>query len=328
MRPLVRMVAMMIVAPATALSEPTGPARVVDGDTMEISGQRIRLYGIDTPEAKQTCQREGVTWLCGAEATKTLKELIGSSDVSCTKRDQDRYGRIVAVCHTKGRDLNAAMVLSGMAVAYRKYSTDYVVQEARAKAARRGLWAGQFVPPWNWRRGKRLASEANTANDDNPNGCRIKGNIGSKGDRIYHMPGGRWYDRTVITASKGEQWFCSEDEAKAAGGGGPRCPRSRRLGRTLGSHQLRWSLPRRAARSDGRARRVETPASVAGIPVVSRQGVRATDKQRLDAIDAASLRGPSPLSYARNGSRLKIVRILLKDFYRDHKIKKAPKCDI
>ncbi len=217
MRPLVRMVAMMIVAPATALSEPTGPARVVDGDTMEISGQRIRLYGIDTPEAKQTCQREGVTWLCGAEATKTLKELIGSSDVSCTKRDQDRYGRIVAVCHTKGRDLNAAMVLSGMAVAYRKYSTDYVVQEARAKAARRGLWAGQFVPPWNWRRGKRLASEANTANDDNPNGCRIKGNIGSKGDRIYHMPGGRWYDRTVITASKGEQWFCSEDEAKAAG---------------------------------------------------------------------------------------------------------------
>ncbi len=217
MRPLVRMVAMMIVAPATALSEPTGPARVVDGDTMEISGQRIRLYGIDTPEAKQTCQREGVTWLCGAEATKTLKELIGSSDVSCTKRDQDRYGRIVAVCHTKGRDLNAAMVLSGMAVAYRKYSTDYVVQEARAKAARRGLWAGQFVPPWNWRRGKRLASEANTANDDNPNGCRIKGNIGSKGDRIYHMPGGRWYDRTVITASKGERWFCSEDEAKAAG---------------------------------------------------------------------------------------------------------------
>ncbi len=217
MRPLARMVAMMIVAPATALSEPTGPARVVDGDTMEISGQRIRLYGIDTPEAKQTCQREGVTWLCGAEATKTLKELIGSSDVSCTKRDQDRYGRIVAVCHTKGRDLNAAMVLSGMAVAYRKYSTDYVVQEARAKAARRGLWAGQFVPPWNWRRGKRLASEANTANDDNPNGCRIKGNIGSKGDRIYHMPGGRWYDRTVITASKGEQWFCSEDEAKAAG---------------------------------------------------------------------------------------------------------------
>ena len=162
-------------------------------------------------------QREGVTWLCGAEATRTLKELIGSSDVSCTERDRDRYGRIVAVCQANGVDLNAAMVLSGMALAYRKYNDDYTGQEASARAARRGLWGGQFMPPWEWRRGKRLASKTNAANDNNTKGCRIKGNIGSKGDRIYHMPGGRWYDRTVITASKGERWFCSEDEAKAAG---------------------------------------------------------------------------------------------------------------
>ena len=99
--------------------------------------------------------------------------------------------------------------------AYRKYSDDYTGQEMSAKVGRRGLWAGQFIPPWEWRRGKRLASE--TAANGNPPGCRIKGNIGSKGDRIYHMPGGRWYDRTVITASKGERWFCSEGEAKAAG---------------------------------------------------------------------------------------------------------------
>ena len=116
------------------------------------------------------------------------------------------------------------MVLSGMALAYRKYSDDYTGQEASAKAARRGLWAGQFVPPWDWRRGKRLASE--TAANDNPKGCRIKGNIGSRGDRIYHMPGGRWYDRTVITASKGERWFCSEAgaEAEAAGWGRAEMP--------------------------------------------------------------------------------------------------------
>ena len=82
-------------------------------DTIDISGQRIRLHGIDTPESKQTCQRGGVTWLCGAEATKILRELISGSDVSCTERDQDRYGRIVAVCHANDRNLNAAMVLSG-----------------------------------------------------------------------------------------------------------------------------------------------------------------------------------------------------------------------
>ena len=205
-----------VVASATAFAATSGPARVIDGDTIDISGQRIRLHGIDTPESGQSCQRDGISWLCGAQATKTLRELIGDADVSCTKRDRDRYGRIVAVCQANGVNLNAAMVLSGMALAYRKYSDDYNGQEVSAKAARRGLWAGQFVPPWDWRRGKRLASETAAAND-NPKGCRIKGNIGSKGDRIYHMPGGRWYDRTVITASKGERWFCSEEEARGAG---------------------------------------------------------------------------------------------------------------
>jgi endonuclease YncB( thermonuclease family) len=206
---------LFLLIPLNAIAATSGPARVIDGDTIDIAGQRIRLHGIDTPEAKQTCQRDGVTWLCGAAATKALKELIGNSDVSCAQRDMDRYGRIVAVCRANGVDLNAVMVQSGMALAYRKYSDDYSGQEASAKAARRGLWAGQFVPPWEWRRGKRLASKA--AANDNPEGCRIKGNIGSKGDRIYHMPGGRWYDRTVITASKGERWFCSEGEAKATG---------------------------------------------------------------------------------------------------------------
>jgi endonuclease YncB( thermonuclease family) len=212
---IVLLVAISLISPLEVLASSPRPAKVVDGDTIDISGQRIRLHGIDTPEAKQTCLRSGVAWLCGAEATKTLKELIGNSDVSCAERDLDGYGRVVAICRANGIDLNAAMVHSGMALAYRKYSDDYTGQEASAKAARRGLWAGQFVPPWDWRRGKRLASE--TAANDNATGCRIKGNVGSKGDRIYHMPGDRWYDRTVITASKGERWFCSEGEAKAAG---------------------------------------------------------------------------------------------------------------
>jgi endonuclease YncB( thermonuclease family) len=211
---MIAILLLFLLLPFGAIAATSTPTRVIDGDTIDISGQRIRLHGIDTPEAKQTCQRDGVAWLCGAAATKALRNLIGGAQVTCVQRDKDRYGRIVAVCHAKGVNLNAAMVLSGMALAYRKYSDDYIGHEASAKTGGRGLWAGQFVPPWDWRRGKRLASgtAANGAE-----GCRIKGNIGSKGDRIYHMPGGRWYDRTVITIAKGERWFCSEGEARGAG---------------------------------------------------------------------------------------------------------------
>ena len=107
-------------------------------------------------------------------------------------RPRDRYGRSVAVCRVAGADLNAWMVEQGWAVAYRKYSTDYVSQETAAKAARRGLWRGEFVQPSRWRRGERLeAATASGAGD-----CRIKGNINRKGTRIYHVPGGASYAKT------------------------------------------------------------------------------------------------------------------------------------
>ena len=84
--------------------------------------------------------------------------------------------------------------------------------EAGAQKARRGVWRGDFIRPWDWRRGKRLA-----ANDNKPGACVIKGNVGRKGARIYHIPGGQYYARTRIDPSKGERWFCSEAEARAAG---------------------------------------------------------------------------------------------------------------
>jgi endonuclease YncB( thermonuclease family) len=160
---LARMTAIMLflfLLQMNAFSATSDRVRVIDGDSIDISGQRIRLHGIDTPEAKQECERDGVTWLCGAAATQALKELIGNFDVSCVQRDKDRYGRVVAVCYASGIDLNAAMVQSGMALAYRKYSDDYTGPQASAKAARRGLWAGQFVSPWDRRRGKRAVTHA------------------------------------------------------------------------------------------------------------------------------------------------------------------------
>ncbi len=196
-----------------AWADITGQPRVIDGDTIEIAGQRIRLHGIDAPEASQFCYLDGKRWQCGEDVGNILSDFISHRTITCQERDRDRYGRIVAVCFVAGEDLNAWMVLQGLALAYRRYSLDYVDQETDAQLARRGVWATRFVLPWEWRRGKRLSQGA--TNENQP--CRIKGNISRSGDRIYHVPGGRWYDRTKISPSKGERWFCSEEEAQAAG---------------------------------------------------------------------------------------------------------------
>ena len=198
---------------ASAYAQLSGPASVTDGDTLRVSGHRVRLHGIDAPESTQTCRVEGQPWSCGRAAANALRKRLAGRPVACEERDRDRYGRIVAVCRIAGEDVNAWMVSQGWALAYHRYSADYVPQERAAKAARRGLWRGAFVPPWDWRRGKRLqkAVRADTG------GCRIKGNISRTGARIYHVPGGRSYDRTRIDTSKGEQWFCTEAQAEAAG---------------------------------------------------------------------------------------------------------------
>jgi endonuclease YncB( thermonuclease family) len=196
----------------------TGPARVVAGDTLEVAGQRVRLYGIDAPESKQSCIREGQRWPSGKESTRYLASLVGSGEVTCAGRDKDQYGRIAAVCSVEGTNLNAAMVAAGLALAYTRYSCDYESIEREAKEKSAGIWAGQFVEPWEWRKGTRL--EAETVRTPAPapaRDCKIKGNISSKGKRIYHVPGSRWYNRTKIDESKGERWFCSEEEAQAAG---------------------------------------------------------------------------------------------------------------
>jgi endonuclease YncB( thermonuclease family) len=133
----------------------TGVASVIDGDTIEIHGQRIRLHGIDAPEASQLCMVGGKQWRCGAAAANRLADKVGRQQVSCEERDKDRYGRVVATCSAGGVDLNAWMVSEGLAVAYRQYSSDYVGQEEAAKNSRRGVWATEFDMPWDWRKARR-----------------------------------------------------------------------------------------------------------------------------------------------------------------------------
>lgn len=202
---------------------PSAAVRVVDGDSLEIAGQDIRLHGIDAPEDGQTCRdTTGRSWDCGRAAEQRLAALVSGRTPACRGIERDRYGRLVAVCEAGGTDLGAAMVASGLAVAYRRYSHAYVTEETDARNARRGMWAGSFETPEDWRAARRSRAVRRAAAQPSPTpGCAIKGNISSSG-RIYHVPGSRWYDRTVVDPADGERWFCSAAEAESAGWRAPR----------------------------------------------------------------------------------------------------------
>lgn len=152
MRCIAILIALFACYPANAQTI-TGRASVIDGDTIEIKGQRIRLSAIDAPESGQTCTGEnGKPWRCGTMAARAMDDLAGGKTLACEERDVDRYGRIVAVCFAGQIDVGAALVAAGLAVAYRKYGLDYVDAEQTAKVAHRGIWAGSFEWPWDWRK--------------------------------------------------------------------------------------------------------------------------------------------------------------------------------
>ncbi|RUS63556.1 thermonuclease family protein [Pseudorhodobacter sp. E13] len=200
---------LLAVTPAQALTL-SGQAVVTDGDSLRIGAERIRLFGIDAPELKQRCDPSGRNWACGKWAKDALQQIVSQGVLRCEAVEKDRYGRTVARCMVGQRDVAALMVRAGAATAFTRYSTDYVAQERAAKAEARGLWSGAMTAPGDYRQ---IAKRGSTA----PSGCVIKGNISAKGARIYHMPGQRDYAATKISPSKGEAFFCSEAQARAAG---------------------------------------------------------------------------------------------------------------
>ena len=130
--------------------------RIIDGDTIILNSEKIRFYGIDTPEKKQKCKdRNGLSYPCGEFATNELKKIISSGQLFCKKRATDRYGRSISICYVNGVDINSLMVKNGWALAYRKYSRDYIDEEKEAKDKKMGMWAGKFIAPWRWRKLKR-----------------------------------------------------------------------------------------------------------------------------------------------------------------------------
>jgi endonuclease YncB( thermonuclease family) len=143
----------LLAQPAQAADAITGKARIIDGDTIEVSGNRIRLEGIDAPERGQRCQdRLGQPYDCGATAVRTLVDLTKGQEVRCEPVGQDRYRRTLAICRLpSGLDLNAELVRQGRAVAFRRYSESYVAEEDEARRSRAGLWQGAFEHPGCWR---------------------------------------------------------------------------------------------------------------------------------------------------------------------------------
>jgi endonuclease YncB( thermonuclease family) len=213
-----------------------GRATVTDGDTVNIGGVGIRLFGIDTPEIRQTCLKAGVVTPCGQQAAQALRAAIGQATVSCQQQDTDIHLRPVATCSANGIDLNAYMVSRGWAVAYREFSCTYVGLEGQARAQGLGIWSMSFTNPKYERRGRGPTASDQKRDDELvekcaaapvfvtpvppassvPTSCIIKGNVSAKGEKIYHLPGGAFYDQTTISGPD-ERMFCSEAEAQAAG---------------------------------------------------------------------------------------------------------------
>lgn len=211
------LVALAVGLAAAAPAQVTGPARVVDGDTFSVGGERVRLWGVDAPEGRQICQdATGQGYACGDVAHEQLVGLIDGRVVRCEVRDRDPYGRAVSRCQVGSTDLGEAMVRGGWAVDYVQFSRGaYASAEAEARRTRRGLWAGRFETPSTWRAEARQSRPEPVG--PTQAGCVIKGNITAKGRRIFHVPGQEDYAATRVDTSKGERWFCSAAEARTAG---------------------------------------------------------------------------------------------------------------
>ena len=211
-------VALALILGAAAPGPIVGRADVVDGDTLSVAGVRIRIWGIDAPEGRQSCQDSvGHSYACGEVSAARMRALVADGEVRCVVRDHDQYGRSVSQCQAGGQDLGGVMVAEGLAVEYRQFDGGaYASSEAEARRAKRGLWAGTFEQPSRWRADERGAVVAGPQ-PAAPRGCLLKGNINAKGLRIVHAPGQRDYAATRIDVSRGERWFCSLADAQAAG---------------------------------------------------------------------------------------------------------------
>ena len=204
--------------------------RIVDGDTLRIDREKVRLIGVDTPETKHPTKP---VQYFGKEASLFTQREVEHRWVTLSyeAHKRDKYGRLLAYVHRSPDSffLNAELIKQGYGFAYTrfpfKYLNEFREYEKQARSEGRGLWKRNNEelpvpaikqepepPPATPERAPEPAAENKNTGD-----CKIKGNINGKGGKIYHLPGGRWYEKTEIDTADGERWFCSEEEAEKAG---------------------------------------------------------------------------------------------------------------
>jgi endonuclease YncB( thermonuclease family) len=212
----------------------SGVPRIVDGDTLSIGTTKVRLEGIDAPETDQVClNSKGDRWACGIDARDQLAAHIAAREINCISHGTDAYRRTLATCYLAGEDLNGWLVQQGWAIAYVKYSSAYRQVEESARTNQRGLWQGAFIAPWDWRHRNNktvilgafsvpinsqamLLGPSATEGAPSPE-CTIKGIISRNGERIYHTEHQSSYARIRMDKGGGRRWFCTPEEAEAAG---------------------------------------------------------------------------------------------------------------
>lgn len=223
-RPIVFVIALALCMPGHAQGV-TGPAVIIDGDTIEVGGARVRLLGIDAIEFSQTCQGQTGGWACGERSRQYLQGFVNNRPVICVGTERDDYGRQLATCKVAGIDVGAAMLEQGWAVTYIGASAFYTALQNSAHTKKLGIWSSTFEEPRDYRlrtkteplpvagvalvsRARSRAAPAQSAR----NSCAIKGNNSRRGERIYHLPGEPYYVET-----RAEAVFCTEAQAQAAG---------------------------------------------------------------------------------------------------------------
>jgi endonuclease YncB( thermonuclease family) len=225
----------LVLLPALAeAADITGVPKIHDGDQVVIGSSRIRLRGIDAPSVDQLClNTAGERWTCGVAARDELMHHTDKKSWTCHVERTDRRGRNVAKCEVDGEDIQKWLVASGWALAYVRFTHDYEADEKAARETKAGMWQGAFIAPWDWRvRNKKtvilgaakppanahaiLQASASGPVAPSPE-CTIKGNVNGAGECIYHTPASRWYAKIKMQVSKGTRWFCSVEDAEAAG---------------------------------------------------------------------------------------------------------------
>jgi endonuclease YncB( thermonuclease family) len=195
---------------------------VIDGDTLQVDGAIVQLYGIDAPELGQLCESEGRLLPCGLNAALALDKLVSlnRSSLYCSPWSQGGRsaqdpppGTAVHVCEVGDQDLAVLMLHSGYGLAVPGAFPDYLDAEREAREARLGIWQSDFVAPWDWRTGVRSPERRSDSTRD----CKVKGVLSADGRRVYYVPTDAEYRAISMDSTRGDTMFCSDEDARRAG---------------------------------------------------------------------------------------------------------------